>query len=131
MNSMVLDRRVPGMPGLSASFVAIDIFKRCYRSHKAVSSVLFVQPRAFSSRSRLFFGRGVAYMFSRLLTQHETESERSSPNNFAALSYKDGCKNRFYRQIWLAPFRKNGKIFWQRLSGKPHFRQRMLAKLCF
>ena len=33
--------------------------------------------------------------------------------------------------IIIPSFRKRGKVFWQRLSGKPHFRQRTLAKLCF
>jgi len=35
------------------------------------------------------------------------------------------------RQIRPTLFRTSGKIFWQRLSGKLHFRQRMLAKLHF
>jgi len=55
----------------------------------------------------------------------------SLPQKFAALPHKDGCKNRLYRKMELPSFRTNGKIFWQHLSGKPHFRQRMLAKLYF
>ena len=63
-----------------------------------------------SLRSHRFVVKGVALMFSPLLTRYETGSENSSPNNLAALPYKDGCKNRFYKQIRSAFFftsRKN------------------------
>jgi hypothetical protein len=44
-----------------------------------------------SSLSHLFFVSAVAFIFSRLLTRQETESEISSPENLATLSDKDGC----------------------------------------
>ena len=62
-----------------------------------------------SSHARLFFVSGVALMFSQLLTGHEAESESSSPHNRAALPQKDGCKNRFYKQIRLAFFQATRK----------------------
>jgi hypothetical protein len=70
---------------------------------KNCSSALFVQPGAsFATFSTSVVVGGVALVFSSLLRQHETGNEHSSPNNLAALPQKDGCKNRFYEQIWSA-----------------------------
>src|SRR6266571_1719251 len=69
--------------------------------------------------------------FSTKSIPHFVLKSNGLPRYLAALSHKEGCKNRFYRQKRPAFVRKNEKIFWQSVNDKPHSRQRMLAKPIF
>jgi hypothetical protein len=44
---------------------------------------------------------------------------------------KTAARTDFTSKYGLPLSEKNEKIFWQGLSGKLHFRQKILAKLCF
>src|SRR5260370_42488768 len=68
---------------------------------------------------RISFLDRVTFALSPLLTWHETGGEYASPRKATTLPYRDGCKNRFYRQVRLSSFLTSGKIFCQRLRCRP------------
>jgi hypothetical protein len=57
--------------------------------------------------------------------------ENSLPHTRAALSSKDDCKNRFYRQYGLVPFRKNRKNLLAAISRQTALSAKNAGKALF